>query len=87
MCNSSLSFFDPKGMRFHLPAYLIAQISGEFDGLEYRLTQLDGRRSNFALFSEEQREAVRRFLRFIVTDSDYKDDWKDIQKALAGYWA
>jgi hypothetical protein len=51
-CNSSLSFFDPEGMRFHLPAYLIAQIRGEFDGLEYRLTRFGGRESDyFILFS------------------------------------
>ena len=27
-CHSSLSFFDAEGMRFHLPAYLIADLEG-----------------------------------------------------------
>src|SRR5688500_17196676 len=27
-CNSSLSFFDAEGMRFHLPAFLVAELQG-----------------------------------------------------------
>src|SRR5690606_11328391 len=30
-CYSSLSFFDAEGMRFHLPAFLIADIEGTFN--------------------------------------------------------
>jgi hypothetical protein len=32
-CNSSPSFFDAEGFRFHLPAYLIAELQGrdEYD--------------------------------------------------------
>ena len=29
-CNSSLSFFDSQGMRFHLPAFLLAELDGTF---------------------------------------------------------
>ena len=32
-CYSSLSFFDPDGMRFHLPAYLVAGAASRFDTL------------------------------------------------------
>ena len=27
-CNTSLSFFDAEGMRFHLPAFMIAELNG-----------------------------------------------------------
>ena len=30
-CYSSLSFFDSKGMKFHLPAYMIADIKNQYD--------------------------------------------------------
>lgn len=40
-CNSSLSFFDAEGMGFHLPAYLIADLKGEYNfGMEFCLTHL-----------------------------------------------
>src|SRR5277367_3415374 len=31
-CDSSLSFFDADGMRFHLPAFLLAEVAGESRG-------------------------------------------------------
>jgi len=38
-CNSSLSFFNADGMRFHLPAFLIAELKGEYRcGIEICLT-------------------------------------------------
>src|SRR6187401_152375 len=29
-CYSSLSFFDPEGMRFHLPAFLVGELEGTY---------------------------------------------------------
>ena len=29
-CHSSLSFFDPLGMRFHLPAFICCELRGEY---------------------------------------------------------
>lgn len=38
-CHSSLSFFDSAGMRFHLPAFMIADLRGEYDfGVTFALT-------------------------------------------------
>ncbi len=40
-CYSSLSFFDPLGMRFHLPAFIIADLNDKFNmGMEFTLTHL-----------------------------------------------
>lgn len=62
-CNSSLSFFDDEGMRFHLPAYLVADLDGDYKfGLAYALTQTPILSEQFRLLSKEQRAAVRRYL-------------------------
>jgi hypothetical protein len=62
-------------MRFHLPAYLIADLRGEYQaGMAFILTQA-------------QRTAVRLFLKFIESDPDYQWDQPHIVSALSGYWA
>ena len=87
-CNSSLSFFDAEGMRFHLPAYLVADLDGTY-GFEmaYALTQSSYLGVQFALLSEEQRAAVRTYLRFIEHEPEYAFDREHIQVALEGFWA
>jgi hypothetical protein len=60
-CSSSLSFFDDEGMRFHLPAYLIADLNGEYRfGMAFALTQSSEIDEQFWLLNQDQREAVRR---------------------------
>ena len=40
-CNSSLSFFDAQGMLFHLPAFLLASLNGDYlHDLTFRLIHL-----------------------------------------------
>lgn len=87
-CNSSLSFFDAEGMRFHLPAYLIADLRGEYGfGMAFCLAHLsDHSIGKFVLLSPEQRAAVRLFLLHILEDRDHKLDRPHIQLALAEYW-
>ncbi len=83
-CYSSLSFFDPEGMRFHLPAYLIADLEGNYGiGMAYSLTH---EKRYYTLLSEEQRNAVRQYLFFIQEEPDYAFDRRDIEQALEGYW-
>jgi hypothetical protein len=86
--HSSLSFFDAEGMRFHLPAFLIADLHGDYGfGMDFCLTHLsDHRLSQFVLLSDAQRKAVRAFLLFILDDPDYQFDREDILKALDSYW-
>ncbi|MBN9517080.1 hypothetical protein J0H58_00950 [bacterium] len=64
-CNSSLSFFDAEGMRFHLPAYLLADLEEKTQAADvvFTLTYKGiGGAEVFELLSEPQREAVRQFL-------------------------
>lgn len=90
-CNSSLSFFDAEGMRFHLPAYLIADLDGTYGfGMAFMLTQVTQSSSGderFALLDQAQRAAVRAYLRFIEDEPEYKFEREYIQHALAGFWA
>lgn len=87
-CNSSLSFFDAEGMRFHLPAYLTADLHGEYGfGMAFCLAYLsDHSIGKFALLSPPQRAAVRLFLLHILDDRDHKLDQPHIERALAEYW-
>jgi hypothetical protein len=87
-CNSSLSFFDAEGMRFHLPAYLIADLRGLYHfGMAFSLTRLnDYSKSQFVLLSPVQRKAVRAFLLHILNEQDYEFDRPKINKALNEYW-
>jgi hypothetical protein len=87
-CYSSLSFFDAEGMRFHLPAFLIAQLDGQLrvDPV-FHLAHLDEwAKSKFALLSIAQREAVRDFLTLSQDDPDFQFDRPHIEAALANYW-
>ncbi len=85
--HSSLSFFDAEGMRFHLPAYLVAKLEGTLtQDVIFHLTYLDDHGlSRFELLSEDQREAVRRFL-LLQLDPENSFMSPLIQKALDLYW-
>lgn len=87
-CNSSLSFFDAEGMRFHLPAYLLADLRGDYSfGMAFCLTHLsDYCLTQFALLSPEQRAAVRAFLLHIADDPDEQFHRDEILRALTDYW-
>ena len=84
---SSLSFFDAEGMRFHLPAYLIADLRGEYgNNMAFCLTQTCHNDHYFRLLSDSQRRAVRAFLLHILDDWDYEPSRPDILRALEEYW-
>lgn len=85
-CQSSLSFFDAEGMRFHLPAFLIQGLLEEIDPPIFTLT---GNRLlyRFTLLSPGQRAVVRDYLRFMIDDPDGSYHKKDLLTAIAGYWA
>ncbi len=85
---SSLSFFDAKGMRFHLPAYMIAELKGEyFFGMAFALTHLsDYPKTQFAELNLKQRQAVREFLFWLSANEDYDYNKPHIERALRDYW-
>ena len=88
-CNS-LSFFDAEGMRFHLPAYLIADLEGTLasaDPMFHLVHCVDGMESRFALLSPAQREAVREYLLLRLSDANHEFVHPMIRTALETYWA
>lgn len=88
-CNSSLSFFDAEGMRFHLPTYLIADLKGEYNfGMEFCLTHLsDYSKAQFALFNAEQRGVIRDVLNFWFNEAPESFFSVDILNAVLGFWS
>jgi hypothetical protein len=87
-CHSSLSFFDADGMRFHLPAFLLAELEGTLsNGVLFYLTNLDDYgRSHFRSLTDAQRAAVRQFLLLFKDDSDFTFERPDIERALNEFW-
>ncbi len=87
-CHSSLSFFDPLGMRFHLPAFICCELRGEYRmGLDIGLSGLDDwSRSKFSLLSATQKAAVARFLEFLAEDVDSEFSRPTIERDLIEFW-
>ena len=93
-CASSLSFFNAAGMRFHLPAFMLAELRGEFNQtVIYPLTgvcndeKLSGFcKKKFTMLDAKQRMAVREFLLHVKDDPNYEFDRPHIEKALQEYW-
>lgn len=88
VCNSSLSFFDAEGMRFHLPAYLICELCGDYRfDMAYCLTQTyQTIPEKFSLLDTKQRAAVRRYLLHLLHDPEYEYDRPQIERALNEFW-
>ncbi|MEO7677766.1 MAG: DUF6714 family protein [Verrucomicrobiota bacterium] len=79
-----LCFTDAEGMRFHLPAFMIAAVEC---GREFSpVFMLEKNSDLFVLFSPEQRDTVREFLVFAQDDSAHALDQSRIEKALSGPW-
>ena len=87
-CYSSLSFFDAQGMRFHVPAFLIADLNGGYlQDLSFQLAFLnDYSIAQYALLSPAQRKAVRIYLQFILDDERHAISHPHIVRALDEYW-
>ena len=87
--HSSLPFFDPEGMRFHLPAYLLADLEHALkiaDVLFPLVYLADGAQSRFQALSGAQRDAVREFLLLRLSDPNYEFPRPMIETALRDYW-
>ena len=86
---SSLSFFDADGMRFHLPAYLVADLECRLqtaDVLFHLVYMAHGAASRFDTLSPAQREAVRNFLVLRLSDPHREFERPMIEAALRNYW-
>ena len=86
-CHSSLSFFDAEGMRFHLPAYLCAELDDDYDfDLLYTITSVQPSDGRFSLLDRAQRSVVNAYLNFVLPDC-YGADRIRVEAATTGYWA
>jgi len=87
---TSLSFFDAKGMRFHLPAYLIADLQGSLDqDIRFHLNTrgLDGR---FSMLSQQQKAAVRHYLELhleLLPEPNLQFEQTAIRDSISGFWS
>lgn len=87
-CNASLSYFDPLGMRFHLPAFMIAELDGAYRlDLDPVLAGEPARNEQFSLFTSQQREAVAAYLRYVQAREVLEDCRQAMQRALDTFWA
>jgi hypothetical protein len=87
-CNSSLSFFDAEGMRFHLPAFICCDLRGEYAlELEFSLTGLDDwKKKKFSLLTVAEKAAVAEYLEFLAEDVAGEFSLDAIGKALDEFW-
>jgi len=95
---SILSFLDPIGFRYYIPAYMVwslrhwerADSNSVFSTVDHltlvdRLDLREYHLARFRVFSPDQRSAVQSFLRHMATYSEEYSE--DASKALASYWA
>ncbi|WP_299487707.1 DUF6714 family protein [Acaryochloris sp. IP29b_bin.137] len=86
-CHSSLSFFDAEGMRFHLPAYIVASLENKVDDPLFHLTQLDDyAKSKLTTLNPLQRQAIVMYLEWCLEQEEYAFDHPTIRMALREYW-
>lgn len=86
--NSSLAFFDAAGMRFHLPAYMLAHLQGEIDEwCIFHLTDLsDYARARLKLLDQPQRLVCIEYLRWYQGHSIDHSEQELIDRVIRDYW-
>ena len=89
-----LSFYDAKGLRFHLPAYLCLTINNPdadiSESLIFHLTHLETyNRERFSILTAEQRKAVKVFLTYVLynTGFAFEGNFNGIEVAIRDYWS
>ena len=92
-CIDSPCFMDAEGFRFHLPAFMVAQLRGDLV-YDFSTALIDLERlkhDRYVLLSSNQRASVREYLMFLrdLPDCDYSltmPDQSGIERALLDYW-
>ena len=86
-CQSSLSFFDADGMRFHLPAFIIESLKGEVDDPIFHLTHLDDyAKSKLTTLNSKQIKAIKNYLNWCLNNLEYQYEHQMIKRVLNEYW-
>ena len=88
-CWTSPSFFDAKGMRFHIPAFIVAALRGLYrQDFEIPLTNgLAHQEGTFALLNAAQQNAVRAYLLFLAEDDDNSYMRADLLRSVEACWS
>lgn len=82
-------FLDAESLRFHLPAFMLADLNDASNGdLPYRLVEPSRQRDRlYSILNLDQRMAVREFLFNTLSDSFYDREQPMIRRGLDGFWA
>ena len=90
----ALSFTNSEGMRFLLPAYLIASLRAQdrLADIEFHLTYSERLEEKFCLLNLEQREAVIAYLNLLLQGWMLRDDYphefpRILTQLTEGYWS
>lgn len=88
-CESSLHYLNANGMRFYLPAFLVAEVQGDFDwGLLFHVTNVSCRgQGRFTTLDDAQKGAVKVFLKWCLHQDKYKENKKNIKDAIKMIWS
>lgn len=87
-CFCSPSFLDAEGMRFHLPAFMVAELRNDYH-MDFwtHLTAMNAwKEAKFALLNAAQKRAVCRFLNHLQDHSDFLEEREQIDLALEEFW-
>lgn len=87
-CDSSLTFFDEKGMRFHLPAFIILELNDEENiGCFNHLTHhYNSYRELFNSLNSVQKMAIATFIEWCFIQPRYEFERPHILRALEEFW-
>jgi len=82
------SVVDAEGMRFLMPAFILAQLAGDTsDAPIYSLSQsVIVIPEQFQLFTVAQKRAIAGFLEFCLDDANFALDAPHIKRALNEFW-
>ncbi len=98
-CTTALSYVDPEGWRYYIPAYMVWSLRYfreprgmasdatiyTFDPHNDYAGLRERQRSRFQLLDHAQSRAVCRFLRYMAAHDDHADA-RMANEALSGYW-
>lgn len=86
---AALAFLDPLGMRFYLPAFLIAELKGDLDEeLVWHLCRVDRAFSRrFSALCNVQRKVVCQVLSHFASLNSYRPQRLMLERALKDYWS
>ena len=94
---SALSFVDPQGFRYYIPAFMRFALRHYKDStspaidyaiyhLGHRHVQREHKEARFTVLDESQTGVICRFLRFMAEYTDGQADEAAARQALEGYW-